>query len=265
MRKIGIQELLAWAFTQELPKIGAAEAIGPGYSQAWSMMSEVATLGTLVDRSPNAFGVIPDFIYGGYPHPDAVMVGEAVHRLVDRGGYDIPDGWNPFPEWQDEHGLIAAEVRNVVEHIRARPEQVSGRHVAQLVTTAAVLGRGPDWEAAEPTVQMVSVKGKPLWFVQSKARDSLGRVYSFETDGFDRKTHRPKPGAYRKYQLSSPLRGAILARLDWQLWQDALLSLQIELSDRVTVADLLAFQPVRRPWMRQANYSNSSQAFDAAE
>ncbi|KEQ05739.1 hypothetical protein [Pseudorhizobium pelagicum] len=265
MRKIGIQELLAWAFTQELPKIGAAEAIGPGYSQAWSMMSEVATLGTLVDRSPNAFGVIPDFIYGGDPHPDAVMVGEAVHRLADRGGYDIPEGWNPFPEWQDEHGLIAAEVRNVVEHIRARPEQVSGRHVAQLVTTAAVLGRGPDWAAAEPMVQMVSVKGKPLWFVQAKARDSLNRVYWFEDNGMDRKTHRPKPGAYRKYQLGAPLRGAIIDRLDWQLWQDALVSLQNELCGRLSAADLLPFHPVRRPWARQMNSAVFPQAVDAAE
>lgn len=265
MRKIGIEQLLTWAFTQELPKVGVSEAVGMGMRQAWAGVSEVEQYGTLIDRSPNVFGVIPDFIYTGDAHSDAMLVGEAVQRLDNHGCYDIPEGWNPFPEWSDEHGLIAAEVRDTISYVRTRPEIASGRHVVQLVTSAAVLGKGPDWRASEPKVQMIGAMGKPLWFVQAKAKDSLNRVYWFEADGFDRKRQRPKPGAYRKYRLSTSLRATILARLDWQLWQDALLQLHLALAGRLETVDLLPFHPHRRPWARQINSASSAQAIDAAE
>ena len=32
------------------------------------------------------------------------------------------------------------------------------------------------------------------------------------------------PGAYRKYELGDPIRGDVLSRLEWQLWQDEIKS-----------------------------------------
>lgn len=250
MKKVSIEQFLTWAFTQELCKVGSGSDYGPSIAGSWSMVSEVAALGTLIDRSPNGYGVIPDYMAGGDPHPDAVAAGEAVKKLADRGGFEIGDGWKPFPEWSDERGLIAAEVASTVQALRLKPDALGGRHVVNLVVTYAILGRGPDWTVERPGEEMISAKGKPLWYVVRSGKDGFGRSYTYETDGFDRKKQRPVRGAYRKYHLSASLRGAILSRLDWQLWQDALSTLHRELSGGLHHTTLLDFYADRAPWTR---------------
>lgn len=250
MKKVSIEQFLTWAFTQELCKVGSGIDYGPSIAGAWGKVSEMADLGTIIDRSPNGYGVIPDYMAGGDPHPDAVAAGDAVKRLAARGGFEIGDGWKPFPEWSDDLGLVAGEVASTVQALRLKPDVLGGRHVVNLVVTYAILGRGPDWTVERPEETMVSAKGKPLWFVQRSTKDGFGRSYTFETDGFDRKKQRPMRGAYRKYQLSAPLRGAILSRLDWQLWQDALETLHRELSGKLHSSTLLPFLADRAPWAR---------------
>ena len=264
MKNIGIEALLTWAFCRELCKVGSnpIDEVGGGYSHAWSIMSEVALLGTVVDRSPNVFGVIPDFIGGSEPHPDAVIVGEAVRSLVKLGGFEIGEGWTPFPEWQDEHGLIAHEVDAVVREMRLKNGGYNGKQVVNLVVTSAILGRGPNWTAEEPKAEIVSLRDKPQWFVMRRGKDAFGESYSYEADGYDRKAGRPKKGAYRKYRLSDPLRGAIIGRLEWQLWQDALLVLADWLDGRLSDHRLYAFHPNRHPWIPMRISANIAQAID---
>ena len=266
MKKVTIEQLLNWAFTQELCKVGAPMAdTGHGYSAAWTMVSEVAVLGTLIDRNPNVYGVIPDFVSAmADPHPDAVRVGEAVRAMVEFGSFDYSgEGvWKPFPEWSDEYGLIAAEVASVDEMLRLKGERLNGRHVVNLVTRHAILGRGPDWTAEEPKVRMVMKSGRPAWFIAKKGRDALNRIYHFEADGFDRKKQKPMKGAYRKYELSTSIRGAILSRLDWQLWQDALEHLHADLSGRLRANDLLPFVPDRQPWARLISRKPAAQPIE---
>ncbi|KQV27588.1 hypothetical protein ASC97_04205 [Rhizobium sp. Root1203] len=264
MKKVTIDQFLTWAFTQELCKVGAGNDYGPSIAGSWNMMSAVAELGTLIDRSPNGYGVIPDYMAGGDPHADAVAAGNAVKALAARGGFEIGEGWKPFPEWRDEFGLIQAEVENTVEALRLKPDALSGRHVVNLVVTYAILGRGPDWSVEQPEAQMVSVNGKPLWFVMKSAKDGFGRAYNYEADGFDRKKQRPMRGAYRKYELSAPLRGAILSRLDWQLWQSALEILHADLSGRLSSNSILPFSPDRSPWAAHRAASTMPQAIESA-
>ena len=69
MKTLTVEKLLQWAYRQELPKaiefVGGMAAIAAG-----RRMDEMAELGTLIDRSPNAWGVVP--VYDeGEPHPDA--------------------------------------------------------------------------------------------------------------------------------------------------------------------------------------------------
>lgn len=252
MKTITIEAFLTWAFTAELCKVGGGgDGLSAVAGSAWHMVSDYAALGTLIDRSPNAYGVVPGFIEDGEPHPDALAVGDAVRALAARG-VDIPEGWQPFPEWADEHGLIAAEVARVVGEVRLKGDRLAGRHVVALVTTSAILGRGPDWTAKEPTTRMVEANGKPLWFVSRTSRDAFGRVYAFEGDGYDRKKQRPMRGAYRKYEISASIRGAILARLDWELWQDALAVLAGRLEGRLESHHIAPFCPDRHPWRRSA-------------
>jgi len=247
MKTISIEELLSWAFLFELPK-AEVEKTGIGQVRSgWQSLSNFGELGTLIDRTPNLYGLIPDFIEGD-PHPDAIAVGDAVRDLVNVR-FEIPDGWNPLPDFDDPHGLIAAEVAAVVDELQQKPDVLAGRHMIALVTTSAVLKRGPDWYADKPEYRMVESRGKARWFVTVMKRDRLGREIEVEEDGMDRKSMRPKPGAYRKLELEYPLRSDILSRLDWQLWQDALDILARRLPKHLVSHELQPFVPVRAPWM----------------
>lgn len=263
MKNISVEALLTWAFTQELGKVGAAADVGTGFSLAWSGMAEVAALGTIVDRSPNVYGAIPSFVYEGEPHPDAIVVGQAV-RDLDKHGFDIATGWNPVRGWSDEQGLIAAEVERIADEQRRRTDRLSGRHIVSLVVSSAVLKRGPCWQAEAPEAAMLTNNGKPAWFVKRKAKDSLGRSYEFEDNGFDQRRQRPVNGAYRKWRLNRSIRGDVLSRLDWQLWQSALGVLHASLSVpcRLSAHELLPFRPVRQPWIGMKSAAESQQVID---
>lgn len=260
-----IEELLNWAFTQELPKVGVMESVGQGYSSAWNMMSEAAMLGQIVDRSPNIYGVVPDFVLTTAPHHDAIVVGDAVQALAARGAFDIPAGWNPFADWAGDLGevgdqLLAAEAQNAADIFRATADQ--GRYVVTLVIRHAILGRGPVFEAERPVVTAQMRRGMPAWFIARKAKDRLNRVYTYEADGFDPKKRRPYPGAYRKFELNRLVTGVAQSRLDWQLWQDALFSLSETLPKQLKRFELHAFRPDRQPWVGQKKEASISQVTD---
>lgn len=259
MKKTTIEQLLTWAFVHELPKVGAGGGGSAVAGSSWNAIVEIAALGTMIDRSPNAYGAIPGYIYEGEPADDAVLVGDAVRALASREGFEIAPGWNPFPEWQDPHGLIRAEVERIAEEQRGRSDRLNGRHVVNLVISAAMLGRGPSWEAKEPAARpIIDVNGRAMWFIDRKAKDRLGRVYTYTDNGFDQRRHRPVKGAYRKWKLDRSLRGDILSRLDWQLWQSALEALHESLRDRLQSHELFDFVPDRHPWMRAKTASEMS-------
>ncbi|NVP56075.1 hypothetical protein [Mycoplana rhizolycopersici] len=246
MKKVSIERLLTWAFAVELAGWRPEERENLGYgSSAWSIIERVGALGTRIDG-----GTPLGQARREEPQADALIAADAVMGLAARGGFDVAPGWQPFPEWHDGHGLVAAEVARVIEEQRLRGDIVNGDHVVTLVLSSAVLGHGPDWEAEEPFAQPVSMNGKPRWFVKRKAKDAFGRIYEYEADGRDPAKRRPMRGAYRKYELTTPVRGAILSRLDWQLWQDALVHLHESLAPRLENHVLLPFRPDRQPWVR---------------
>ncbi|MDR6757825.1 hypothetical protein J2Y48_003122 [Mycoplana sp. BE70] len=251
MKKTTIEQLLTWAFVHELPKVGAGNGGSLVAGSSWNAIVEIAALGTMIDRNPNYYGAIPGYVYEGEPAADALIVGDAVRELAKRDGFEIAAGWHPFPEWEDPHGLICTEVDRVADEQRNRSDRLNGKHVVNLVISAAMLGRGPSWDADEPSARpLIDVNGRAMWFVDRKAKDSLGRVYTYTDNGYDQRRHRPIKGAYRKWRLNRPLRGDILARLDWQLWQSALEVLQDSLCGRLSAHELFEFVPDRHPWMR---------------
>lgn len=250
MKKVTtISALLRWAFVEELPKVESGR-VGPSAAPSvWQMMFDVITLGTNIDKSPNGYGVVGNFVNVGDPHPDALLVGDAVRALADRNGFEIMSGWWPFPEWDDPHGIIRAEVDRIAqEQVFERGGRLNGRHVVTLVTSAAILGRGPDWTADMPKVVMLKNGGKDAWFVKRYAKDAFGRNIEYEDNGFNVRRQRPLRGAYRKYRLAEPIRSAVIARLEWQLWQSALEVLHDSLSGGLSQHDLLPFVPNRQPW-----------------
>lgn len=251
MKKMTIEQLLTWAFCEELPKVDSrTETMLSAAPSSWAAMGDMIALGTIIDKGPNCYGVVSAFTYEGEAHPDALAVGDCVKALASLGGFEVEAGWNPFPEWHDDHGLISAEVRRVVDHEIERGDRLNGRYVVRLVTTAAIMKQGPAWQAQEPKQVKVSVNGKDAWFVQRKARTSLGKTYNYEDNGYSQRSQRPVKGAYQKWRLTQPLRAAIVARMDWQLWQSALENLHARLASHpLTVCDLQPFYPDRFPWL----------------
>ncbi|WP_156544831.1 hypothetical protein [Agrobacterium vitis] len=249
MKKMSIEAFLNWAFTKELCKVGSGSNVGlASIPSSWGMIGSYAALGTMIDRSPNGYGVIPDFIEDGLPHADAVRAGDAVRQLATVA-QDIPEGWNLFPEWPDDHGLVAAEVERVRAEVMIKGDRLAGSHVAALVTTCAILNRGPDWQASKPRETMIADKdGTPRWFCQRTSKDAFGRSYTIETDGYNRRARKPHRGAYHKYQLASSIRGAILDRMEWQQWQAALAILAADLQSDLLAHEILPFEPDLEPW-----------------
>lgn len=218
MKIISIETLLTWAFTRELCKGGADR--GGSWVSSWAGLAEMAELGALVDRSPNGYGVIEDLSSDGVAHPDAIIIGDAVRGLA-RERFTVPED-DLFPEFDDPHGLIAAEAALARDSLARRGDNETGRHVVGLVINAAILGRGPDGTCEPPRFRMVEKYGKPAWFVTRRMRGISGEVYAYEDEGYDAAKGRPKPGAYRKWQLTEPLRGAAMTRIDRIWWREAL-------------------------------------------
>lgn len=259
-----IEGLLAWAFCQELCKVGSGgDRVPLGGGSAWSMVSEYAALGTLIDRSPNDHGVIPGFLEEGDPHPDALLVAEVVDKLPEARFHIGPD-WKPFPEFHDEHGLIAAEVARVVSEVNINRERIGSSHIRGLVVRAAILRRGPDWRCDQPRFLPIKRNGKECWFISQEVRDSLGRVYLHEVNGYDVKRGRPMSGAYRRFELAEPIYAEVYARLDWQLWQDALHKIAEELQGRLAEHRIMPFTPDRQPWKRTKRGVAVSEAIEKA-
>jgi hypothetical protein len=85
-RPIGIEELLRWAYLEELPKEGAERSsqLPQGYVPGWMKVGKFLENMASVDNAVvNRYGLLPDAAAMCGPHPDAVIVAEAVMALDD--------------------------------------------------------------------------------------------------------------------------------------------------------------------------------------
>lgn len=250
MKTMGIEDLLTWAFTQELWKVGSGGGFTSASASGWSRVQAYGELCALIDRTPNHFGVVPGF-EEGEPHPDAMLAGRAVKGLSRLGLMMPTAGWNIFPEFDDEHGAIASEIDRVFAGWRAKGAAGAGSHLVALTTRCAILGKGPDWHADQPKVAPLMKWGNAMWFVKRNRKDSLGNLIHTEADGFDKRTRRPRPGAYRKFRVTEPMTSAVLGRLDWWLWQKALEILHAELFGQLKGHRLMGFSHIAEPWFSE--------------
>ncbi|MAY63985.1 MAG: hypothetical protein CML29_17415 [Rhizobiales bacterium] len=249
MKQVSIMELMAWAFREELPKVerqGSFATTGAVASTA-AMIAQVGELGTLVDVPVNQWGVVPVMV-DDEPHPDALRVGEAVRALTGKT-VTPPDGWNPFPDWADEDGLVAAAVASALPSISAH----AGRTFLADAVCAAVLGKSIDWRCDPPRRRMVMRGGKPAWFAETSGSDASGQ-WVREIDGYDRRSKRPRPGAYRKYELTRPIHGDISTRFRRAAWASGLRLLARQLAaEGLAAHELTNRVPRIAPWEPKEN------------
>ncbi|EDQ33937.1 hypothetical protein HPDFL43_05770 [Hoeflea phototrophica DFL-43] len=243
-KQIGIVELLEWAYRHELPK---AERAGAGMSasvaSSWGLVYNLGILGTVIDAPTNGYGVVPVSFDEGDPHPDAVIVGEAVAALSSLGVW-ISDGWSPFPEWADTDGLVA----ETVARIRPRLAAITGQEIQTMLIARAVLGRKPDWRGEEPGRAMITRGGKPAWFMKMAGKDAYGNPVEREVDGFNPRSQRPKPGAYRKYRLTDDVEGLAIDRFRRTVWALAVRHVARYVAAWLSSHQLTAEVPTLAPW-----------------
>jgi len=244
LRQVSIVKLLEWAYRQELPK---AERPGGSFtgaaSSSWGMVADYGVLGTVIDAPVNRWGVVPVHLESGNPHPDAMMVARAV-AVLDGARVHLPDGWTPFPEWADSDGLVA----ETVARLRARLVLISGAEIQTMLIARAVLGRTADWRGEEPGRVMIMRGGKPAWFMKVAGQDAYGNRVDREVDGSNRRSHRPYPGAYRKYRLIGDVEGLVIDRFRRTVWALAVRHIASTVAGQMVEHELTAEVPTLAPW-----------------
>lgn len=256
MKSATIEELLSWAFVHELPKGGGVEGLDNANSawrmleaSSWGRMAEFAELLTLVDTGPRDSENF--FIEQGAPHDDALEVGRAVQELASVDVL-IPSDWFPLADWPGEtRALAEASVADAVEQFSLRTRTRRAAGLVSIMVGVAVLGRAPDWSAPVPKIRMVERAGKPAWFMKRQVRDVFGNPYEIEVDGFNRRSGRPRRGAYRKYEFSVDPRGDILSRLDYQIWVAGLRFLEAKLCGKLVAHRVVPVDVSMTPWLER--------------
>ncbi|TPL30190.1 hypothetical protein [Mesorhizobium sp. B2-4-7] len=252
MKTVTIEELLTWAFVHELPKGGGVDGLDNANSawrmleaSSWGKITSFAELGALIDTGGGGNNY---FIEQGEPHDDAVAVGRAVAGLA-RCDVAIPANWHALADWPDTEGMADAAVKRAVDRYMVRTPRRRAAGIVSLVVGTAILGREPDYGAEPSKVRMVERAGAPAWFVMKRVTDENGQTYDIEVNGFNLRSRRPMPGAYRKYEFSTDPTGDILGRLDYQIWVAALRRLEAEIATQLVAHRLVAGDRSMTPWL----------------
>lgn len=252
MRITTIEELLTWAFVDELSKGGGVNGLDNSNSawrqidcSSWGLVSDFAEHMAVIDRDRSAPGM---WIEQGAPHEDALEVGQAVRELANLEVV-FPEGWSPIADWPETYGLGDEAVRNAVDRFMLRSPQARQAHIVGLIISTAVLNRIPDFEAPMPETQVVTRMGRPCWFVQRTIQGSLGQCYVIEADGYNPRTKAPQRGAYRKYEFTIDPAADIMGRIDYQIWVAALKYLETALMPRLIDSRLRHTDRSFTPWL----------------
>jgi len=252
MKRIGIEALLAWAYRQELPKAGGDLVVrhaGPGASRGgWDPVSEYGETLALIQMS-NHWGCVPDFSSEDGPHPDAVLVGQAVSRLAGVS-FDAAPGYDVLTDLVLADGSQLTETERDDCHMRGLAiAQINGGRMPATIARLAILGQFPEWRATEAVTRkpVCGANGKEAWFRMVERSAGEGRpLMMVEADGFDRVLRRPYPNAYRKARLTPDPARLVSDRAEYQVFVLALAALAADLDG--TLAEHRVDGPSRRLW-----------------
>lgn len=256
MRRMRVDEALRWAYRDELPKVGGVVA---------AMAGPVRTHGVQPheDRvdgaAPNVYGVSPFEVWQGWPHPDAITIGDTVRAMTPRR-----EDWSACDELIADLGDDPL-LRAVLHRASRRRETVD---VAELVRREAIMGRfiaplgGSDWV---PVWQIDPIRrdyvrdpanGQERWFamIDRPWTDAAGveRVERVEVDGRIGRRHALRPGAYRKALLDPDPVDGIMARIDCVAWALACHGLAEALAPIMEDIGILPWAGSVYPWLEPA-------------
>lgn len=250
-----MEDLLCWAYREELPKTPADPAGPLGFGDAYARLRRQGEEMALVIE-PNRYGVAPDLSRGAEPHPDAIVIHDAVRGLA-AWTVGLPDDWSPLADMPHLGAAGAAAVARALDrltYIDAAGERRlrASAGAAELVFRCAVAGRAPDWRIGPTRIDVERhANGKPRWFVREQFcfDGAFGpAIEEREGEGWDHRRKQPKPEAYQKSRLSPDPVDSIVARGEYELWRAALAILADMLAGKLASAEPLAPQGPLRPW-----------------
>jgi hypothetical protein len=256
MKSWDIERALAWAYREELPKLVEGDGTIGGVRSAWSGVSTYARLLTVIDD--NRYGVVPNLAERGEPHPDALVIGDAVNALEAHcaGPFEPPEGWDPFEDFDlGEDGPAFA--RRGLDRLTALDRDGEGRSIRRLKETPgrlvlkhAILGGAPDWASEPPERRwLVGANGKPTWFrkVVQHVTTATGSVKAIEHEEHVADPRRVK-GAYRKAVYEPDPAEIARERAEYELWRAALDAVAEALDGALTSMAVRPSTRPRRPW-----------------
>ncbi|MGH6755504.1 MAG: hypothetical protein ACREDP_25415 [Bradyrhizobium sp.] len=249
-----IEAALRWAYMDELPKEQAfvdLKTRPDGVAPGWMQMRRIAVTRVVVDN-PNIHGVLPDPHAMRGPHPDAVIIANAVQAVIGLPAAFPPD-WDPFADVVDPRarrlaGFAAVQaLRDVVTRDEATADAFIGR-LERLIIKHAILGGAPDWETEPFEVLFVrNASGGPAWFVRTVIGEGQD-AREVELDGFDRRRRVPMPNAYQKPYLDPCPRAVALERAEYQLWHTCLDLMAEWLAGKLESIEVTPSVRLPRPW-----------------
>jgi|CXWL01.1.fsa_nt_gi hypothetical protein len=216
-RRVPVETFLEWAVREELVHEKRTN-IG-SLASAWARIDRYATLGAMIDSGANWLEHFDDRLA---PDADAMAAASAMRAWC--AGFDAHAafaGLDPLADWAACDAM--SDVRRVLANrIGERSPAQWREHAAALLWHCAYAGRAPEHDCPMPVRRMVSIGGKPAWFMIEKRKGATGAVLEFEVDGYDKAKARPRPGAYRKYEFAVSPVPAMLGRADFALWRMAM-------------------------------------------
>jgi hypothetical protein len=241
-RLMTIEEALRWAYVFELPKMRQVMAAGPSVATCSSTASYLELL-TTIDR--NRYGCVPDLSASLAPHLDAVAIGEAV---LDLSGVEIGEPGEDVIG--DVEGLTPIER----EECNARGFLIASERLgdcALLMQRRAILGGAPSWEAHGPVKRTLETgaNGKAIWRRTVSRPGGFGLApVEVEIDGYDARTHRPHPDAWRRTVLSPDPAVLAAERIEYQAFVLLLGSLVESLAGTLSTIDVTESRLSAWPW-----------------
>jgi hypothetical protein len=243
-KKVDIEQLLTWAYVDELPKrkISSAEGI-------WDGIAEYGQRGG-IDVGHSAAQRYPHF---GLPHPDAEEIERAVAALgiisieedfdlvvgdlralvtvndfkprprILGGGKTVPGGG------YYEEGTMPPMIASLAAN---RPRDVlvmRSINVAALVTQHAVMGTRPKWKDGNPLPYQIPARRGPMIIGECRGRN----LYT--------------AGSYCPLRWAPSPVEIVLGRADYHLWRRGLVSLAQTLELKEHIALMPKASPA--PWL----------------
>ena len=250
-RVIDIQDLLVWAYREELPKDRGLGGSGKGEPCAVSPMFAMGAFGTRVDYFHREPG-FPSAL--GAPHPDALLVEAAVERLAAHAEQAVDEQLDLAPDF----GALGVDEVHAVRRALAM--------MPAMVARCAKLQKSPFWTSEIVPRAMYAGNGRPMVVRREPQFSKALTGEEVEHEVIVQVTAEQKGsyafGAYSPLQYEPDPQSVVDERAEYLVWWGALNALAAELADKLATFSVRPPSARQRPWTNEAVLGHTPRRLD---